>query len=108
MDATRSIQRDGRDCQSFVVLWKRDDECDGLAFGRCPFNPVSPFLKSKLQLRFPVDRSLLKNALCILRIDAAFSPAFLKVIVIFHEAIFETPPQPFGCVRLAEVFTSYT
>jgi hypothetical protein len=29
------------------------------------------------------------------------------VIVEFHDAVFETPPQPFRCVRFAEVFSGH-
>jgi hypothetical protein len=29
------------------------------------------------------------------------------VIVIFHDAIFETVPQPFECIRFAEAVTGH-
>jgi hypothetical protein len=64
-------------------------------------------LKPNIELRLPADRPFLKNALRILRIDASFSTAFLEVIVVFHDAIFETPLQPFRCVRFTEVFTGH-
>ena len=62
----RWAEQQGSDRQGFVLFRERNDECNGLAFRCCPFNPVSPLLKPYIKLWFPVDRPFLQGALCIL------------------------------------------